>query len=174
MERGYLVVNVTGGGVAVPLLGATVKVFARKYKPDGKYDSELARESVINNSYTNSLATNSEGKTEQISIETPDTEISYIENGDTPYSVVDVYIEKTGYFGVLLFGVQIFPRLESILPVNLEPFSEDIVSLGIVTTEYTGKYTFVYFIPAPEVSGNRINAQGPYDSASVQNNCNFV
>lgn len=159
MDKGFLTVVVTGGGVAVPLTGAVVKIFVRQYRSDGKYDSLEAEQNVRQGNYFRQLVTDSDGKTGMISIDTPDIEVSFEENSKiSPYSVCDVYVESPGYFGALLFGVQIFPRRDSILPVDLEPFTRTLVDNGTVNADITGNYTIVYFIPSPEVSGNRINA----------------
>lgn len=152
-ERGYLTVNVTGGGVAMPVSSATVKIFKRVYSADGTYDIEYAKKQVSDGNFSNSQATDTAGKTQIITVETPELERSFEQNGRTPYSVVDIYVEKEGYFGVLLFGVQIFPQTESIVPINLEPFSQEISNGSLVTNEYTGNYSFVYFIPAPSAEG---------------------
>lgn len=153
-ERGYLTVSVTGGGVAVPVPDAMVKVFKRTYSKDGIYDMDYAKKQVIDGAYENMQSTDSTGKTQIIPIETPEIYESFEKSGSVPYSLVDIYIEKKGYFGVLLFGVQIFPQRESIVPVNLEPFSDEISSGSFVTDQYTGNYAFVYFIPAPEAQNS--------------------
>ncbi len=165
MDRGYLVVSVTGGGVAMPVAGAVVKVFLRTYNAAGEYDGSVAMENVELDKYTNNYSTDSVGKTPQMVITTPDLELSFDENGSSPYSVADVYVEKTGYFGALFLGVQIFPRRESILPVNLEPFVSELVTGGVITYLVNGNYTIVYTIPAPQTSTVRNNA--PFDESDT-------
>ncbi|MBR5528782.1 MAG: peptidoglycan-binding protein [Clostridia bacterium] len=165
MDRGYLVISVTGGGVAMPILGAHVEVFVRKYRADGTYDSSVALADIQNGRFTDDYATDAVGKTPQMVIETPDIDASFTEGGNTPYSIADVYVEKSGYFGALFLGVQIFPKRESILPVNLEPYVAELVNNGSVTYVVNGNYTFVYTIPAPEAGGKRENAEGSEDDA---------
>lgn len=153
-ERGYLTVNVTGGGVANPVSDARVMVFKRAYSPGGIYDMDFAEKNVLQGAYSDMQSTDAAGKTQIILVETPQIDTSYNSAGAVPYSVVDIYVEKKGYFGVLIFGVQIFPQRESIVPINLEPFSDEISSGNIVTDKYTGNYSFVYFIPAPEAQSS--------------------
>ncbi len=170
MDKGFLTVVVTGGGVAVPLTGADVKVFFRQYRADGKYDSLEAEQNVRDDNYSRRLTTDAQGKTEMISVDTPDIEESFVENNSqTPYSICDVYVESPGYFSALLLGVQVFPRRDSILPVNLEPFTQNLVDNGTVNTIITGSYAIVYFIPTPEVNGDRINAISAEIPANIVN-----
>jgi len=155
MERGTLIVTVNGGNVAVPIEGATVKIFIRKQGAQQE-NLEQAEEKVKEGQFTLSFITNSDGRTNSVTIDTPDTELSLDENeSEQPFSVADVYVEKEGFFGALFFGVQIFPRRESILPVNLEPFTQKLVDMGSVNTDFTAGYAFVYFIPVPEVGTPR-------------------
>ncbi len=168
MEKGFLTVAVTGGGVAVPLSQAVVKVFLRQYRSDGKYDILAAEQNVREGNYYRELITDADGKTAEIQLDAPDIENSFVENNpETPYSVCDVYVEKTGYFGALLFGVQIFPQRNSILPVNLEPYTKELVDNGTVNNSFTGSYAIVYFIPTPEVGGTRINAISAQTPANI-------
>ena len=168
MQKGFLTVAVTGGGVAVPLSQAVVKIFERKYRSDGKYDILEAEQNVKRGYFYYSLITDVDGRTGEVSLDTPDIENSFVQgNTEIPYSVCDVYVEKEGYFGALLFGVQIFPQRNSILPVNLEPYTKELVDNGRVTADFTGKYAIVYFIPAPEAEGERINAISADTPANV-------
>ena len=170
MDKGFLTVVVTGGGVAVPLSGAEVRIFFRQYRADGRYDELEVENNVRNGNYSRRLVTDNEGKTESVAFDTPDIEASFKENNIVaPYSVCDVYVESPGYFAALLFGVQIFPRRDSILPVNLEPYTQSLVDNGTVNSVISGQYTIVYFIPTPEVNGTRINAISAETPANIVN-----
>lgn len=164
MERGTLSVSVTGGGVAMPIAGAIVRIFARAYNADGSYDSAEAQRNVKSGRYTQSFVTNAEGKTLQMTVQTPNIEESFSETGAVPFAICDIYVEKTGYFGALFFGVQIFPQRESILPVNLEPFNQALIDNHTVTAEFTGRYAVVYFIPAP-IAGDPRGETGDAEAA---------
>lgn len=151
MERGTLTVTVNGGSIAVPISGATVRIFVRKL---GIYEETLeeAEEKVRLGQFTVSFITDSDGRIDPLTLDTPDTILSLDENEVLrPFSIADVYVEKEGFFGALFFGVQIFPKRESILPVNLEPFTPRLIDMGSVNTDFTSSYSFVYFIPSPEV-----------------------
>ena len=64
MDKGFLTVVVTGGGVAVPLTGAEVRIFFRQYRADGRYDELEVENNVRNGNYSRRLVTDNEGKTE--------------------------------------------------------------------------------------------------------------
>ncbi len=171
MERGFLEIVVTGGGVAMPIKGALVRVFVREYNEEGIYDGIETEKRIREGRYTQSLTTDADGKTLRMTIDTPNTDVSYEENSEiSPFTVCDVYVEKEGYFDALFFGVQIFPREESILPVNLEPYTQKLIDNNTVKSIYTGKYSMVYFIPKPSVGGKRENAISAEEPASAQNN----
>lgn len=171
LEHGYLTVSVTGGGVAVPLTDAVVKIYLRPQEDDADSADALFKARFCEEQCASSLFTDASGKTQKILLETPDAALSFLENtaaaagdgagdeaGDEegiarrakmPFSAVDVTIEKAGYFGAVFFGVQIFSGQESILPVNLIPYAEELIGSGGVTAAYTGAFARAYFIPAP-------------------------
>lgn len=168
MERGTLTVTVNGGNIAVPIEGATVKIFVRKLGAF-RENLEQAEEKVRSGQFTLSFVTDSDGRTNSVALDTPDTQFSLDEGeSEPPFSVADVYVEKEGFFGALFFGVQIFPKRESILPVNLEPFTQKLVETGSVNTDFTAGYAFVYFIPVPEV-GTKRNVAAENTFSDTQN-----
>ena len=152
MEKGFLIVNVTAAGVRLPVENARVSIFVRQYSPTGDNRQNVTADIRTRDDYDERQMTDSSGVTRAITINTPDRELSYIEEGGAvPFSVCDVLVEKEGYFAAAFFGVQIFAAQESILPVSLTPFDESFVNMNAVPEGQTDSTTRVFEIPDPVV-----------------------
>ncbi len=152
MSSGFLTVNVSSAANAIPIEGAVVKIFVREYKASGDYVLADAVTNVSQDSFDYTRTTDNSGKSSAVRIETPDIELSYVINGaDAPFSICDVSVDREGYLSAVFFGVQIFPERESILPVTLRPYYENLSDNDRVTPNITGNNTEVFVIPSPRV-----------------------
>ena len=64
------------------------------------------------------------GNTAPLTIETPDEALSLRPDRSTPFAVVDVWAERSGYQLLVIRDVQIFPGIESIQSLPLIPLPE--------------------------------------------------
>lgn len=103
MQNGTLIVEVFLSGEALPVNAAEVTI-----------QNPSTGETTV-------LYTDQDGRTEIISIPAPDVEASLSpDSGTRPYSSVNVVIRRAGFADVSVNGVQIFPGIESILPVEMQ------------------------------------------------------
>ncbi len=132
MSTGYLSVVTRLYDESVPISGARVYVAASL-----PLSSQGEASSKVSDSYYNFLlTTDSSGNTGFIRIVSPDSELSQNpENTSTPYSLVDVYVEKDGFFPLRIENVQVFANTQSILPVNMVPLAKGYTdaSAGVIT-----------------------------------------
>ena len=99
MEQGTLVIAVTIEQQALPVEGARVTVSG---------GGETVR-----------LKTDASGRTPRLGVRTPDRSAGLDPNsGVQPYALYDVLVEAEGYPPVQINGVQAFPGVEAILPVD--------------------------------------------------------
>ena len=164
MEKGYLIVNVTAAGVRLPVQNARVSIFLHEYRPSGNYGDRVRTDIETSEDFDERQMTDSSGRTRAIAVDTPDKELSYIEEGGAvPFSICDVLVEKDGFFSSAFFGVQIFPTRESILSVSLTPFDESFVNQN-TPFEERGETQF-FDIPDPVVrdggGGSTENTEQP-------------
>lgn len=113
---GTLRVRVFTSRARVPVSGATVVVTQRG--EGGKYQLLSVQ------------ATDPSGAVKPISIPTPALgESTHPGGGAPPYAVCDVWAEHPGYAMLLVEGVQIFQRVETLQDMELSPLSEGKSSL---------------------------------------------
>ena len=120
METGQLVVQVYTSRAKLPIEGAAVVV--TQTLPSGLYRLLSVQ------------STDSSGYTKPIKIATPDAENST--EPDTEgrnYSCCDVWAESPGFAMLLVEGVQIFPNIITIQPMELSPLIEGESSLNQTT-----------------------------------------
>ena len=108
-EIGYLVVRVTTALGAIPLENAAVTVRG----------NESANENVIY-----SLSTNSDGRTERISLPAPPKSNSETPNLQNPYATYSVDVFADGYVPLHLSNVPVFSSIISIQPAIMIPLIE--------------------------------------------------
>ncbi|MGL5764648.1 MAG: peptidoglycan-binding protein [Sarcina sp.] len=80
-----------------------------------------------NKSISKVIYTNSEGRTEDIILDTPDISASY-KPGKTPYNVYDILVERDGFAPLKVNGVQIYPNRVGIQKCNLSEINRDEAS----------------------------------------------
>ena len=68
--------------------------------------------------------TDENGKTESITIETPEAELSRVPGNGTPYSIVDVKVVHPAYETIVIENVQIFPGVDTIQTAQMIPIGE--------------------------------------------------
>lgn len=125
MQEGYFFVRTYVYNEASPIENAVayVKIGTREGTDENgnvkPYDANL---DASPQNYDYSLVTGSDGRSEIIRIEAPDMQYSFVQGGvEIPYSLVDVYVEADGFVPVLVRGLQVFPSIQSELPLALEP-----------------------------------------------------
>lgn len=116
-EIGTLQVRVFTSRAEIPVMGATVLIT----RPTGRGKLELLSLQV----------TDPSGLTRPIQVETPPAQDS-VRPGDDPrpFASCDVWAEQPGYAMLLVEGVQVFPNVLTIQPMELVPLSEGGSSLA--------------------------------------------
>ena len=96
--------------------GLKVQCFVNdSYIPIDKIRATLTpSEGQVGDSKTIDLTTNSSGESQIISLEAPPFEYSQQPIGKIPYSLYDLRIEREGFQGLVINGIQIFPRQTAI------------------------------------------------------------
>ncbi len=95
MSTGYLIVEVYGDTEAMPIVNANVQIFGE--------------ETNIN------VKTDSNGKTEKLSVNAPNIEYSLEPQENVrPYSIYSIKVVKEGYETSIIEGVEVFPNETSI------------------------------------------------------------
>jgi len=122
MTDGYFVVRTGIYNDASPISGA--RAYIRKSRadrlPDAPYDPAL---DVSEQSYDYYTVTDADGKSRPVRLEAPSVEYSFGQgDADKAYTLFDVLVEAPDFVPVFVRGVQIFPNLQSELPINLEPY----------------------------------------------------
>lgn len=114
---GTLQVRVFTSRAEIPVMGATVLVT----RPAGRGKLELLSIQV----------TDSSGMTQPIPIQTPPAQES-VRPGEAPrpFASCDVWAEQPGYAMLLVEGVQVFPNVLTIQPMELVPLAEGESSLS--------------------------------------------
>lgn len=113
MEIGQILVKVYTSRGKIPISDATVVV-----RRMGEKDNIIAL-----------MTTDSNGHTGNIFLQTPSEENSIQPSDKMPYNLVDVVVEHPEFVTQVLEQVQVFPDIETILPVELEPLGENQSSL---------------------------------------------
>lgn len=105
MSIGYLILNTTAAQKIIPVAKTLITV------------TEKGKETTF--------VTDESGKTPVYETETPDISLSETPSaGETPFSVVDVKAEKTGFYTTEIKEVQIFPERVTTLYINMVPVPE--------------------------------------------------
>lgn len=106
MDHGTILVEVTTAGEALPVEGALVQIYS------------LLTGSNID------LYTGPDGRTPSIAVPAPSL-IGSLEPGmsSSPYYSYNVTVYAPGYTNTMVEGVQVFPGIQSVLPIHLHPLS---------------------------------------------------
>ncbi|HOF94037.1 MAG TPA: peptidoglycan-binding protein [Clostridia bacterium] len=111
MPQGTLIAEVHKQGGLLPIAGATVEVTS------------------METGETETLLTNSSGRTEAVSLKAPPLEASLTPDSPIlPFSKYTVSVSADGLSPVRIVGVQVFPGIESIVPVSMEPLGVPAIS----------------------------------------------
>ncbi len=126
MENGYFYVRTTLYREAMPIQNARIyiKMSEAGRGNEGEADNipYNPEKDVSPKNYDFYAVSGNDGKTQTVGIVTPDLKNSLSEElDDYAYSLVDVYVEADSFVPVFVRGVQIFPGLESELPLTLVP-----------------------------------------------------
>lgn len=115
---GYLIVRASTAGGAIPLEGATVKIWR---------DFPIPDEGVQQNNHKGDvyrvLRTDRDGNTPRISLITPPKEISYTPGG-VPYAYYHVDVNADGFYPQEFIRVPIYDGITSIQNAYLIPIAE--------------------------------------------------
>ena len=112
-EFGTLSVRTYTASEALPIAGALVEISG-------------AEES--NRDLFYSVITDRDGKTENLSLPTPNRSLSLSPGAlDVPYSVYDMQISAPGYYTKNVYGLTVFPGVTSLQLVNMIPLSKNNV-----------------------------------------------
>lgn len=122
MGIGYLVVETRTNNESLPVGGAHIQV------------------ETINGTMIYELTTDSSGKTETVSLEAPDKQLSLDPNypGD-PYSIYRVEVQAPGFENTIISGVHIFDEEVAIQPVTMIPMlesEEEPIDMEIIIGEH--------------------------------------
>jgi len=123
MATGFLKVIVSTASGVIPIGGARVTI--------------LYGEIVLYE-----LATDENGSTAPIPLETPPVDFSLIPTDEAPYATYTVKTTAEGFGAVTVYGVEILGGETSLLPVNMVPGDES-VEITIPTHELAVKQTQV-------------------------------
>ena len=113
MEKGYLVIQTTTTDMIFPIV-----------------DSDVF---VKNGTEEFNLKTDRSGKTETITVNTPDAVFSTEQSDELSYTSLDVTVTKSGYYTIIVKNVQVFAKETSLLYVNMIPLPENETDM---TLEY--------------------------------------
>ena len=108
-SEGYLTVRVYTSTAQLPIEDAVVS---------------LSGASGEGTRYLATRLTDESGRTERITVSTPDTTESLQPGQELPYTVVDVTVESPEYERVLIEGLQIFPGIVTQQDVELLPLQD--------------------------------------------------
>jgi len=108
MGKGFLVVQTVTAEGALPVAGASVRIWTN--------DNKLLFE----------VTTDANGNTERFELSAPPAEYQ-LSPQTAPYSFTEYTVEARaqGFIPIYIRGVQIFDGSESVLPINLHPLCED-------------------------------------------------
>lgn len=109
---GYVIVNVTTARGAIPLEGATVRIFNYENGDD-------------NGSLIISTKTNSSGRTDRIPLPAPPRASSQSPGNGRSYSTYNIDAQYDGFYNQYYINVPIFDGVTAIQNVDLVPVSEN-------------------------------------------------
>ncbi len=122
MTDGYFVVRTGIYNEAMPISGARIYIKETR----GEQYSSLpydTNEDVSQTNYDYTATTGENGKSNPIRLSAPSVEYSFGQaEAYRAYSLFDILVEAPGFVPVFVRGVQVFPNIQSELPLNLEPF----------------------------------------------------
>ncbi|MFI3250917.1 MAG: spore cortex-lytic protein [Eubacteriales bacterium] len=113
MTTGQLIVRVTTSRAKIPVEGATVLI------TDGRKKMGIKSLQI----------TNTSGNIQPITVTAPDPDNSTEPSSGRGYGLWDVWVEHPDYISMRIIGVQVFPDVETIQPVELTPLAEGESSL---------------------------------------------
>ncbi len=126
MTDGYFVVRTGVYNSAMPVSGARVYIKESRgveYK-DLPYDPLT---DVSETNYDFYTVTGEDGKSSAVRLNAPSVEYSFGQaQADRAYYPFDVLVIADGFVPVFVRGFQVFPNLQSELPLNLEPYVSDL------------------------------------------------
>ena len=108
-ESGYLTVRVSTALGVIPLSDASVTV---------RGTDDRNRDTVY------SLRTDSDGKTEKLTLPTPPKADSESPQGEFPFALYEVDVAKDGYLPLSVPSVPVFSGIHSIQPAILVPYPD--------------------------------------------------
>lgn len=104
-SNGYLIVRTTASGGAVPIQNTHIAVLS------ADSDAKLLHQLITDNS----------GLTSPVALPAPPVSSSVSPGNPAPFYEYTVQISHPDYERVVIAGVQIFPGITAVLPVNLVP-----------------------------------------------------
>ena len=116
-ENGYLMVQASTAGGAIPLEGARVTV--RRYEPESESSPENRGDAVA------SLTTGRDGRTPRIPLSAPPRVNGNTPAGGLPYALYQVEVSLEGFFDQAYIGVPVFAGITAVQPAVLIPLSEN-------------------------------------------------
>lgn len=155
MTDGYFVVRTGIYNQALPVSGAKVYIKRSRGTEFENMPYDTAQD-VSENNYELYTVTDENGKSGTVRLEAPSVEYSFGQaNADKAYTLFDVLVESEGFVPVFVRGVQVFPNLQSELPINLEPY----------VTSFPKNYVQTYNVPEnASVSTPQRNPEFPGES----------
>ena len=114
---GYLTVQVTTAGGAIPLEGARINI--RSY-PEEESSVPSSRGDVIA-----SLTSGRDGNTVRIPLSAPPRKLAQRPGNGPPYALYQAEISREGYYDQAYIGIPIFDGITSVQPAILIPLPED-------------------------------------------------
>ena len=104
-EKGQLKIQCFIGDTYVPVEGTRIIV--------------APSAGTIGNTASVELSTNSMGETQTIELDAPPLAYSQSPNGNLPYSLYNIRVERSGFETLLINGCQVFPEQIALQPCNL-------------------------------------------------------
>lgn len=109
MSKGYVTARVYTSDAQIPVRNATVSVL-----------------SADSNTLIGVRITNENGKTDLVSVDTPDESLSTSPGNENPFTRVNVRIDHPGFNTAYVEGVQVFPGQVSLQNAELIPTAPHI------------------------------------------------
>lgn len=119
METGQIQVWVYTSRAKIPVEDATVVMSFHHNKTRTEKEDIFAVE-----------VTDFSGNTAILTLPVPNEEVSTTPDGGGGFALLDVWVEHPEFVSQKIESVQIFPEIETILPVQLYPLGEGKSSLG--------------------------------------------
>lgn len=156
MTDGYFVVRTGIYNEAMPVPNA--KIYIKQNVGDETAGQPYNPQTdVSETNYDFYTVTDENGKSGAVRLSAPSVEYSFGQGtADKAYYLFDVLVKAENYVPVFVRGIQVFPNLQSELPINLEPYVSDFPSGYVQSFNVPQNAAVTAPERAPEYPGNTV------------------